>query len=250
LIDDEKISHQKLFFEGFNKKRPDSSLHYKDKFGFKSYYIIDNENKYHISITRDFNDRFRLYDSDGKELFRCECTDNTAEMIENGKKFADSLNFVISESVDVDGIDKNDIIKYCEDVYNVVGENEYFTLHSLKAYNISSKLELLGFDDLFYAGILASSSNFKTTQYNNVSMFYKGEYESVVSKRNFILYLLSKYDSIDVDDLIQDCFDIYGVKIPDKYEITSAIKGTNFYYDEIMEKIYRDKNLYYEEIED
>lgn len=110
LIDDEKISHQKLFFEGFNKKRPDSSLHYKDKFGFKSYYIMDNENKYHISITRDFNDRFRLYDSDGKELFRCECTDNTVEMIENGEKFADSLKFVISESADVDGIDKNDIV--------------------------------------------------------------------------------------------------------------------------------------------
>ena len=66
----------------------------------------------------------------------------------------------------------------------------------------------------------------------------------------FILSLISKYTDVDIDQFKDDCFEIYGVQIPEKNEITSAISGTEFYYDEIMDKIYRNKSFYYSEFED
>ena len=65
-----------------------------------------------------------------------------------------------------------------------------------------------------------------------------------------MLYTLSKYDSIEIDDFIADFLEEYGVEIPSRYEINRAIAGTEFYYDSIMDKVYRNKDIYYSEFDD
>lgn len=148
------------------------------------------------------------------------------------------------------GITKDDIKKYCDEVYNQIDENQYFTIHSLKELEITTKLESLGFDEIFLAGILAMSTRFLYTQIFGNLVLYKGEGVSGISKKSFILSLLSNYDDVDIDQFKDDCLDIFGIKIPDRYEITNAIADTNYYYDEIMDKVYRNKNVYYSEFED
>lgn len=148
------------------------------------------------------------------------------------------------------GISKNDIIEYCDTVYNLIEDDEYFTIHSIKELNITSKLDELGFDDVFFANILAINSRFQSTQVFGNYVLYKGQAEKGISKKSFILSLISKYTDVDIDQFKDDCFEIYGVQIPEKHEIINAISGTEFYYDEIMDKIYRNKSYYYSEFED
>ena len=70
------------------------------------------------------------------------------------------------------------------------------------------------------------------------------------SKRDFLRWLLSDYDSVDADDFISDCQENYGIAIPNRSEITEAISGTDMYYDPIMGRIYSDKSIYYDELSD
>ena len=42
----------------------------------------------------------------------------------------------------------------------------------------------------------------------------------------------------------------FGIKIPERYEVTYAIKGTELYYDDIMDKVYLDKALYYADFDE
>lgn len=148
------------------------------------------------------------------------------------------------------GVSKNDIFEYCDTVYKLVEDDEYFTIHSIKELNITSKLDELGFDDFFFANILAMSQKFQYTQVFGNLVLYKGQAEKGISKKSFILSLILKYTDVDIDQFKDDCFEIYGVQIPEKNEITSAISGTEFYYDEIMDKIYRNKSFYYSEFDD
>lgn len=148
------------------------------------------------------------------------------------------------------GITKDDIKKYCDDIYDQIDENQYFTIHSLSGLEINTKLESLGFDKIFFAEILAMSTKFLYSQFLGEFIFYKGQNLSSISKKSFILSQLSNYDDVEIDQFKDDCFDMFGIRITDKYEITNAIADTSYYYDEIMDKVYRNKNFYYSEFED
>lgn len=148
------------------------------------------------------------------------------------------------------GITKGDIKEFCDDIYNQIDENKYFTIHTLRELEIDTKLESLGFGELFFAGILAMSTKFLYTQILGQLVFYKGQELSNISKKSFILSMLADYDDVDIEQFKDDCFDMYGIRIPDRYEITNAIADTNYYYDEIMGKVYKNKSFYYSEFDD
>lgn len=148
------------------------------------------------------------------------------------------------------GITKDDIKAFCNEVYDQIDENQYFTIHSLQELEINTALESLGFDEIFLAGILAMSKKFLYTQVFGQLVFYKGRNLPDISKKSFILYALSKYDSVAIDDFIADCVEEYGIAISDRYEITGVLGNTDFYYDSIMDKVYKNKNYYYAEFDD
>lgn len=150
------------------------------------------------------------------------------------------------------GITKEDIKKFCDDVVEFAEEGTCFTMHSLREAGFVSKLDDLGFDDYFYAGILAMDPRFMWQHVFGVIVLSlkTGRNEEIISKKSFLIYALSKYDSVDLDDFISDCLEEYGINISDRYEITRAIAGTDMYYDSIMAKVYRNKNCYYAEFDD
>ncbi len=147
------------------------------------------------------------------------------------------------------GVTKADLLDYCDRVYAEVAENTMFTVYSLKNSD-DAKISDLGFDELFYAELLAVSGKFLYTQCFGKTVFYKGSLPNGISKNYFIQETLGAYESVELDDYIADCYEKYGIRIDDKYEILEAISGTNFYYDNIMNKIYRDKNDYYAEFDE
>ena len=147
------------------------------------------------------------------------------------------------------GITKTDLMDYCNQVFEQAPENSLFTVHSLKEHS-GSKLCSLGFGDLFFDELLAASGKFLYVHVFGTVVFYKGTLQDGLTKKYFFLETLKTYDSVELDDYIADCYEIYGIQISEKYDVLSAIRGTEFYYDNIMQKIYRSKNEYYAEFDE
>ena len=148
------------------------------------------------------------------------------------------------------GITKDDIYSYCDAVAAATEDGEYFTVYSLRQKGVESKLDDLGFDDLFYAWILAMHPDFAYQRVFGSIILLKTNESTFTSTRDFLRWLLSDYDSVDADDFISDCQENYGIAIPNRSEITEAISGTDMYYDPIMGRIYSDKSIYYDELSD
>ena len=126
----------------------------------------------------------------------------------------------------------------------------YFTVFSLQKNGFVSELDNLGFDEMFYGGILAVSGKFSYTNVFGNIVLYKSSDRTEITKKSVLLYLLSFYESVEMDLFIEDCLQEYGIRIQDKYDVLSSLDGTSFYYDSIMGKVYRDKEVYYAEFED
>ena len=148
------------------------------------------------------------------------------------------------------GISKKDLIDYCDCVYDFVEDETYFTIESLNNAGFSAEIYELGFDSYFYSNILAMSEKFTYAQIFGKIVLYKGNSKSEISKKMFILEQLANYDYVDMDEFINDCADLFGMNITDRYDITRAVNGTEYYYDSIMERIYRNKEIYYSEFDD
>lgn len=150
------------------------------------------------------------------------------------------------------GISKEDIKVFCDEVEAFVDSDSYFTIHSLRDDGFTSKLDNLGFDDYFYAMLLAADPRYLWQRvFGEIVLSIKSRsLENIISTKSFLLSVLSEYDSVDIDDFIYDCMEEYGVRIPERYEVMEAISNTGFYYDRIMDKIYKNKSIYYEEFDD
>lgn len=83
------------------------------------------------------------------------------------------------------GITKNDIKEFCNEVYDLIDENQYFTIRSLQEFDINTKLESLGFDEIFLGGILAMSTKFLYTQIFGGIVLYKGQNVPGISKKSY-----------------------------------------------------------------
>ena len=139
---------------------------------------------------------------------------------------------------------------YCAAVQASLGEECFFTIESLRQDGFSHRLDTLGFDDYFYASLLGMDDRFCSQRAFGTTVLYNGESSGRFSIADFILSQLREYDSIDLDEFIQDVRDRFGVTIPNRYEVTNAIKGTELYYDDIMDKVYLDKSLYYADFDE
>ena len=150
------------------------------------------------------------------------------------------------------GITKEGIKEFCDEVYDFVSDNLCFTIKALRSRGFSSEIDELGFDDYFYAGIIAMDNRFNWQKiFGEIVLAKKStENDNLISVKSFLLECLSRYDSVELDEFMDDCFFEYGVKISDKHKVTSAVAGTDFYYDSIMDKIYSNKNYYYSEFDD
>ena len=148
------------------------------------------------------------------------------------------------------GVTEEDIAAYCEAVRDFVEDGAYFTVFSLRQDGFSHPLENLGFGDYFYSSLIGSAEGFASQRVFGQAVLYKGKNTSMFSTADFLAAQLREYESTDLDEFIQDIEDRFGVRIPARHEVTGAIRGTELYYDSIMDKVYRDKSLYYADFDE
>lgn len=148
------------------------------------------------------------------------------------------------------GYTKDDLIRFCERAEMFADDDSYFNIYTLRANGFTSKLDELGFDDYFYNSILCMSQRFVYQKMLRTHILYKGDLNQEITRNGFIASMLKDYESIGLDDFIEEIKDSYGIASIEGEEVKAAVKEYGFYYDTIMDKIYMNENCYYAEFDD
>ena len=146
------------------------------------------------------------------------------------------------------GISKEDLTAFCDRVCEYVGGETWFTMKSIRKSGFDSSLFSLGFSDWFYANLLIADSRFSYCQMLGNLVFFKGKLD--MSIKGFLTELLRERGSVDIHELMSELYDEYGCAVHDKSDLTSKIANSEIYYDEILERLYGNRNLFYREIEE
>ena len=146
------------------------------------------------------------------------------------------------------GMTEEMIQDFCDDVYDYVKDNTYFTIHSLNSSGFNSEIYEYGFSEWFYANLLIGDARFSISKMFGNIVIYKGE--APVTKYDFLMSIVGREGSIDIYDLMDEVVEVYGCKIKERAQIFNPFYGTEVYFDKIMDKLYADKEDYYREIDE
>ena len=143
------------------------------------------------------------------------------------------------------GFTKEKLREYGSQVWSYLVDDRYFTIQSIRNDGFESDLDALGFGDLFYASILKEDGRFSWQRVGNaVVLSPKGNSFTV---HDFLVDYITNAGSVNVDDFSLELREKFGIEL-DRYAIVEKVKGSDVYYDSIMEKLYADYSLYFEEI--
>ena len=146
------------------------------------------------------------------------------------------------------GISRQDFAPFCEEVWNYAAEDVCFTIASLRKAGFYSKLFDLGFSDWFYANLLLTDSRFGFGHFLNNLVFCKGALG--VSMQAFLVFCVQSHGSIAVYDLIHELNVQYACISNDRYDLIDKLRGTQVYYDEILDRLYANAALYEHELDE
>ncbi len=157
----------------------------------------------------------------------------------------ESYQYINIHKLNTMEIDKSNLIAYCDDIYNYVDDDSYFTIKSLLDKGFSSNIDFLGFENYFYSSILKQDKRFSYIRFKQNILFYKGNKN--INKTDFVIYLLSSIGKIDLNELLDYISKKYEITL-DKFKLKECIKNSSLYYDDIMEKVYYNYDIYLEEL--
>lgn len=142
------------------------------------------------------------------------------------------------------GITKECLKSYIADVIEFAGE-QYFTVYSLRQKGFKHPLDDYRFDDWLYESLIRTDKRIKCRRFKEKILLKKQtEAFSFVA---FTEEKLQQVKSMDIYDFIDWVEEDYGIRLS-KNRFLSILKSSHLYYDEIMEKVYLNYEIYYEEI--
>lgn len=144
------------------------------------------------------------------------------------------------------GVTVNDLIAYCDEVEANTSTDELFTIKMLRDRGCSFALDRLGFGDWFYSSLLRADNRYSYQKFGGNVLFIRQPGREI-TRQDILQHLMDQYDSMDVDELIELLKDMYAIVI-DLYDIKQSIIGTDMYYDGIMRKLYKNYQVYFEEV--
>ena len=144
------------------------------------------------------------------------------------------------------GVGKPELLAVSEEVLREAGES-YFTVASLRRSGRSFSLDRLGFDDMFIESILRYGGTFQSQRIGCTYLFHHGGSAKLVG---LLEDILEREESIDIDELRERLDEEYGIRLHDNHLLRDAAddEGTDLFYQDIMHKMYRDYDTYYQEV--
>ena len=145
------------------------------------------------------------------------------------------------------GVTKEQIRDYCDKAFDFVGQGRYLSANSIRESGFSHNLYELGFSDLFYANLLLSDERFSFAHIFGNLILYTGRESITIT--TFLENIIQQHGSIDMFDLINEMENVYGCSAVDRYDIVYKLKGTQVFYDNILDRMYASAELYEKELE-
>ena len=143
------------------------------------------------------------------------------------------------------GITKERLDRYCDEVAAWLTDERFFSIKSIHNDGFVSTLDELGFSDMFYNSLLREDNRFTYQRIGNQVVF--NTKKERFARRDFVAWLVQEEESIDIDDFVTLLSERFGI-IQDKHQVREQIKGSDVYFDSIMNKLYANYDLYYDEI--
>ncbi len=143
------------------------------------------------------------------------------------------------------GVTKEDVMNFCNQVRDRFINEDYFTLNNVRDLIEIVKLDDFGFDDIFLENIISNIDDLFCTKFSNNKIF-SFLYPTFDSKK-FVVDTIAGRESIFVDDLQEEFVDKYGITVTQE-RIKNAIIDTELYFSDELNKIYQNKEYYYEEV--
>lgn len=144
------------------------------------------------------------------------------------------------------GITNDQLDAFCDDVFDFVEDETYFSAVSLKQDGFDSDLYDLGFPAWFYANLLTSDERFSYSRIFGSIILYKGTKD--ISIKSFESDIIRQHVSIDVYDLMSELTDYYGCRINDRLDLIYKVRGSEIYYDSFLDRLYANEDLYEQEV--
>lgn len=141
-------------------------------------------------------------------------------------------------------ISKEDLKQFTLDVATFEDE-EFFTIKSVRRKGFTSKIDDIGFDEWFYSALLRSNKSIRYSKAGGTFLFSHIDRQFKLGE--FFYFLMKRFRKIGIMKFIDYIYDVYGLKF-EKAKVTYIISQTSMYYDSTMEKVYLNKEEYYEDI--
>lgn len=158
----------------------------------------------------------------------------------------DTNKYITKKKLNEIGISDEMINSFIRLVKNNVGINDFFTIDSLKEILESTEIYKYGFEDIFYESILISTNEIKAVKFQNKMIMIFSEQQNI-KQNDVIINLLKKQKGYIIDDLVDLFNKKYGINI-NKSKILEICYESNLYYNKELEKIYLNKDQWYEEV--
>ena len=160
----------------------------------------------------------------------------------------DDKKYITKKKLEEIGITKKMIYDFIELIKQNIAENEFFTLYSIENIIESSDIYKYGFDDIFYESILINSKLIQSTKFQNKIVMTFLEQESITQNDMIINFLKGK-QGYGVEDLLEVLIKKYGINL-DRQKLLKVVYEEKLYYNRELDKIYLDKEQWYEEVYD
>ena len=100
---------------------------------------------------------------------------------------------------------------------------------------------------MFIESVLRYSGTFQSVRVGNAYLFHHGETSNL---EELLEDILQDEESMDIDELVELLSEIYGIRLQGNYRIQEIARNpsNDLFYQDIMHKIYRDYDAYYQEV--
>lgn len=154
--------------------------------------------------------------------------------------------FITMERLNEEGITEEDLQFFCSELYAFAKTTPCFSVATIKAEEIYTLIDELGFDEMFYVSIIKLYGKLVHKKYKKVVFF--GLDIDKINLAEMIRCLTQKDSSLEVERLVSGLQRYYGLVVT-RQDVLSAVKSdTVLYYDEIMDYVYKDYETYFEDI--
>ncbi len=146
----------------------------------------------------------------------------------------------------VSNISKTTVYDFIDDALDFLKNNPYITVRYMMNHGYTNILSSLGFSDFFCSSILKNSRKMNFFKLGDSIVFNEIK-ESSSDKTEFVISMISPSLSIELDDVVDVMKNDYGIFVG-REQVVDFIKESSLYYDKTMDKIYINKDCYYDEL--